>query len=107
MRQRGVWRSGIALGALVASLAGGLSAQAQVQVPIQVTPYASEPGVPAVTISPTNPLAGDSDPTGTGTGTGTGTSTGSTGGTGTSSDALDTMLSQTWGASAVSNAEAV
>ena len=102
--QRGLRRAGIAFGALTMMLGSGVSAMAQ--VPIQVTPYASEPGVPTVTItSSTNPLAGDGDPTSggsTGTTTGTGTSSG-----GTSSDALNTMLSQTWGAAAVSEAEAV
>ena len=96
--QKGLWRAGVALGALTMMLGGGLSAMAQ--VPIQVTPYASEPGVPTVTItSSTNPLAGDSDPT-SGTGTGTSSNAGS-------SDALDTMLGQSWGATAVSEAEAV
>ena len=99
--QRGLWRTGIALGALTMMLGGGLSAVAQ--VPIQVTPYASEPGVPTVTItSSTNPLGGDGDPT-TGTGS-TGSGTTSSAG---ASDALDTMLGQTWGATAVSEAEAV
>ena len=97
--QRGLWRAGIAVGAVTVML-GGLSAKAQ--VPIQVTPYASEPGVPTVTItSSSNSLGGDGDST-TGTGTGTGT-TSSAG----SSDALDTMLGQSWGATAVSEAEAV
>ena len=95
--QRGLWRAGIALGAVTVML-GGLSAKAQ--VPIQVTPYASEPGVPTVTItSSSNPLGGDGDPT-TGTSTGTSTSAGS-------SDALDTLLAQSWGSAAVSEAEAV
>jgi hypothetical protein len=69
--------------------------------PIQVTPYVSEPGVPSVTITPgtANSLAGDGDPSGTDTGTG-GTSAGS-------SDALNTLLAQPWGAEAVSEAEAV
>jgi hypothetical protein len=98
--QRGLWRSGIVLGALVVTLGGALPAVAQ--VPIQVTPYASEPGVPTVTItSSSNPLGGDTDPT-SGTGTGTTTSSG-----GTSSDALDTLLAQSWGSAAVSEAEAV
>jgi hypothetical protein len=108
-----MWRSGIALGALAAALAGGIEAHAQVQVPVQVTPAYAEPGVPAVTISPTNPLAGaDGNGTGTGTDTGdgsglTGTGTTGTGSTGTSSDALNTLLAQSWGATAVTNAEAV
>jgi hypothetical protein len=98
--QRGLWRSGTVLGALVVTLGGALPALAQ--VPIQVTPYASEPGVPTVTItSSSNPLGGDTDPTtGTGTSTGTSTSVGS-------SDALNTLLAQSWGAAAVSEAEAV
>ncbi|MCB8882884.1 hypothetical protein ACELLULO517_21740 [Acidisoma cellulosilytica] len=102
--QRGLWHAGVAVSALTVVLGSGLSAMAQ--VPIQVTPYASEPGVPTVTItSSTNPLAGDGDPTsGTGTGAGTGTGTSSSAG---SSDALDTMLGQSWGAQAVSEAEAV
>jgi hypothetical protein len=98
--QRELWRSGIVLGALAVTLGGALPALAQ--VPIQVTPYASEPGVPTVTItSSSNPLGGDTDPT-SGTGTGTTTSSG-----GTSSDALDTLLAQSWGAAAISEAEAV
>jgi hypothetical protein len=98
--QRGLWRSGIVLGALVVTFGGALPALAQ--VPIQVTPYASEPGVPTVTItSSSNPLGGDTDPTtGTGTSTGTSTSVGS-------SDALNTLLAQSWGATAVTDAEAV
>ena len=96
--KKGLWRGGIAFGALTVMLSGGLSAKAQ--VPIQVTPYASEPGVPTVTItSSSNPLGGDGDPT-TGTSTGTSTSAGS-------SDALDTLLAQSWGSAAVSEAEAV
>ena len=100
--QRGLWRAGIALGAVTVMLGGGPSAKAQ--VPIQVTPYASEPGVPTVTItSSSNPLGGDGDPT-TGGGTTTGTGTSSSAG---SSDALNTLLAQSWGATAVSEAEAV
>lgn len=68
--------------------------------PLQVTPYAPEPGVPQMTI----PLGTATQAT-TGSGTGTGTSSGS--GTGTSSDALNTLLSQSWGSTAVSEAEAL
>jgi hypothetical protein len=68
--------------------------------PIQVTPYVSEPGVPQMTISTGTP---------TQTSTGSGTSTGTSGdtGTGTDSDALNTLLSQSWGSTAVSEAEAL
>lgn len=108
-RQKGHLRSGIALGVLAVALGGGVPALAQVTLngpPIQVTPFVSEPGVPMVTITPgsANPLAGDGSQTGTGTDTGTGTNTGSGG---TDSDALNTLLGQSWGAQAVSEAEAV
>ena len=52
--QRGLWRAGVALGALTMMLGGGLSANVS-QVPIQVTPYASEPGVPTVTVAGPQP----------------------------------------------------
>lgn len=68
--------------------------------PIQVTPYVSEPGVPEMTI-PTGTATAPS----TGTDTGTGTTGDST--TGTDSDALATLLAQSWGATAVSEAEAL
>jgi hypothetical protein len=92
----------IAVGAVVAVfLAHGL-AFAQVSAtldgaPVQVTPYVSEPGVPTITIpqGTANTL-----PTGSGTGTGTGSDT-------SSSDALDTMLAQSWGSSAIANAQAL
>jgi len=65
--------------------------------PVQVIPYASEPGVPMITINPGTP---NPFPTGGGTGTG-----GAGGGNGSGdSTALSTMLSQSWGAAAVSNA---
>lgn len=66
--------------------------------PLQVTPYASEPGVPQMTI----PL-GTATQTSTGTGSGTSSGTGSSSG----SDALNTLLSQSWGSTAVSEAEAL
>lgn len=92
----------IAVGALTAVfLAHGL-VFAQVSAtlngaPVQVTPYVSEPGVPTITIpqGTANTL-----PTGSGTGTGTGSDT-------SSSDALDTMLAQSWGTSAIANAQAL
>ena len=67
--------------------------------PIQVTPYALEPGVPDITIPAGTPTTTPGD---TGTGTGSGTS-----GTGTSSNALNTLLSQSWGAEAITEAEAL
>ncbi len=67
--------------------------------PVQVTPYVSEPGVPTISI-PQGTL--NTVPSGSGTGTGTdGTSPAS------SSDALDTMLAQSWGTSAIANAQAL
>lgn len=70
--------------------------------PIQVTPYAQEPGVPAMTIPTGTPTQASTSSTGTGSGTpGTGTSTAS------GSDALNTLLSQSWGSTAASNAEAL
>ena len=67
--------------------------------PVQVTPYVSEPGVPTISI-PQGKL--NTVPSGSGTGTGTdGTSSAS------SSDALDTMLSQSWGTSAIADAQAL
>jgi hypothetical protein len=65
--------------------------------PVQVTPYLPEPGVPTIAI-PQGTL--NTFPTGSGTENG-GTS-GSSG-----SDALDTLLAQSWGSSAIANAEAL
>jgi hypothetical protein len=65
--------------------------------PVQVTPYLPEPGVPTIAI-PQGTL--NTVPTGSGTGTG-----GSSGASG--SDALDTLLAQSWGSSAIANAEAL
>jgi hypothetical protein len=70
--------------------------------PIQVTPYAQEPGVPAMTIPTGTPTQTSPSTTGTGTGT-SGTSAGGASG----SDALNTLLSQSWGSTAVSEAEAL
>lgn len=66
--------------------------------PIQVTPYAPEPGVPTITIPQGTPTTVSS-----GTGTGTGTGAGGT----SSSDALDTLLAQSWGTAAIANAQAL
>jgi len=62
--------------------------------PVQVTPYLPEPGLPTITIPQGTPTTVTS---------GSGTGNGST----SSSDALNTMLSQSWGATAIANAEAV
>ena len=67
--------------------------------PIQVTPYALEPGVPNITIPTGTPTTSSSD-----TGMGTGASGGDYG---TGIDALNTLLSQSWGPSAVTEAEAL
>ena len=93
----------------LAALAMPAAAWAQVPAtlngaPIQVTPYAMEPGVPNVTI----PLGTPTQPS-TGTGAATGTGSGGSSGTGTTAggSALNTLLSQSWGSAAVSNAEAL
>jgi len=90
--------------------------------PVQVQPYAPEPGVPLITINPgtPNPFAGATDPTAAGggstdSGAGSGTAvaaTGVSGGgsssyTGDGSAALGTMLAQSWGSTAVSEAQAL
>lgn len=69
--------------------------------PVQVTPYVTEPGVPSITITPgtANPFAGADGSGGNGSG-GTG---GNTGG----SDALNTLLAQSWGNSAIASADAL
>jgi len=99
-------RARLALGvaALLAAVAAQPAARAQVPAtlngaPIQVTPYALEPGVPDITIPAGTPTT---TPGNTGIGTGSGTS-----GTGTSSNALNTLLSQSWGVEAVTEAEAL
>jgi len=75
--------------------------------PVQVQPYVAEPGVPLITINPgtVNPFTGVDGGDGSGTeggGDGTGDSGGGTSG---SSTALDTLLGQSWGATAIANAE--
>lgn len=65
--------------------------------PVQVTPYMSEPGVPTIVIP-----QGTLNTVPTGSGTGTGGASDSSG-----SDALDTLLAQSWGSSAIANAEAL
>ena len=75
--------------------------------PVQVQPYVAEPGVPLITINPgtVNAFSGVDGGDGSGTeggGDGTGDSGGGTSG---SSTALDTLLAQSWGGTAISNAE--
>jgi hypothetical protein len=114
---RSMWRHGLnglqlgAEAAAIALLAMSPAAWAQVPAtlngaPIQVTPYAMEPGVPNVTIPLGTPTQSSS---GTGAGTGTGTGSGSSSDTGaaTGGSALNTLLSQSWGSTAVSEAEAI
>ena len=88
----------LAFAALVLPLASRAQVPATLSgAPIQVTPYVSEPGVPDITIAPGTPTPPES---------GTGSSDGNTS-TATDSDALNTLLAQTWGATAVSEAEAL
>lgn len=70
--------------------------------PVQMQPYAEEPGAPIVTVplGTAQPFAGSSSSAGSGSGSG---SSGSTG----SSDALTTILGTPWGATAVANAQAM
>ena len=67
--------------------------------PVQVIPYASEPGVPMITINPGTP---NPFPTGGGTGGG-GTGGGNTG----DSSALTTLMGTSWGAQAIQNGNRV
>lgn len=100
------WRSRMAIVAAVIAAGSSMPAWAQVSqtlsgLPVQVTPFVAEPGVPMVTINP-----GTVGPVQDGSGTGTGT--GSSGTSSTSgSDALNTLLGQSWGATAVNEAESV
>jgi hypothetical protein len=72
--------------------------------PVQVVPYVAEPGVPQLLITPgtANPFAGADGSGGAGGG-----GAGGTGGDVGSSDALTTMMDQSWGLAAVSNATAL
>ena len=82
--------------------------------PVQVVPYAPEPGVPLITISPgtANPFAGSTDPSGgsagsTGTSNGSGDGTTAPGGTGVGGPVLNTLLNQSWGNTAVNEASSL
>jgi hypothetical protein len=90
-------------------MAAGSSMPAWAQVsqtisgpPVQVTPFVGEPGVPLVTINP-----GTVGPVQDGSGTGTGGSDSSGTGSTSGSDALNTLLGQSWGATAINEAEAL
>lgn len=85
------------LGLALVDAAGAQQAQSLNGPPVQVIPYASEPGVPTITINPGTP---NPFPTGSGSGTGGGGNTGD-------SDALTTLLGTSWGSQAVQNAEAL
>ena len=87
------------LGLALVDAAGAQQAQSLNGPPVQVIPYASEPGVPTITINPGTP---NPFPTGGGSGTG-----GSGGGNTGDSDALTTLLGTSWGSQAVQNAEAL
>lgn len=68
-------------------------------VPEQVTPTYLETGLPTFTFAPGTPTSGSN-------GTGSGSGSGGTGG-GSDSQALGTMLSQSWGDAAANNAQAI
>ena len=85
----------ILIGALI-DAAAAQQAQSLNGPPVQVIPYASEPGVPTITINPGTPIP---FPTGGGTGTG--------GGNTGDSSALTTLMGTSWGAQAIQNAEAL
>ena len=100
------WYSRSALIAVAMAAGSSMPAWAQVSQtisgpPIQVTPFVAEPGVPLVTINP-----GTVGPVQDGSGSSSGT--GSSGTSSTSgSDALNTLLGQSWGVTAVNEAEAL
>jgi len=75
--------------------------------PVQVEPTASEPGVPRIVYNAgtPNPFSGAGG-AGTGSGGGSGSGAGGSGNAG-SSDALNTLLGTSWGASAIESAQAM
>jgi hypothetical protein len=83
------WAPGLALAQVSETLNGP---------PVQVTPYLPEPGVPAITIPQGSPT-----PITSGTGDGSSTSGGDTSG----NDPMDTMLAQSWGSTAIADAQAL
>jgi len=97
-------------GLLAAALAGSAAAQAPVTSngpPQEVIPQVGEVGMPNFTMpgGTTNPSGGSG-----GSGDGSGSDTGGSDGSGSNaggSDALNTMLNQPWGITAINNAEAL
>ena len=75
--------------------------------PQQVIPYASEPGVPALTIPLGTPNQIPTDNGSGGTGTGNNGSGSGGGGRAGDSTALGTMMGQSWGTQAAANAQAL
>lgn len=113
-RSRSGPQSALAVGGTALSLAFASTGFGQVPAtlsggpPVQVVPYVTEPGVPSITVTPgtSNPFAGADGSGGDGSGSGTGSS--SSGGNNVGgSDALSTMIGTSWGAAAVSNAQAM
>jgi len=107
---------GLAGQALMATTAGMAQTPSTLSggPPVQVVPYAPEPGVPLITISPgtANPFAGGTDPSGgsagsSGTSDGPGDGTTAPGGTGVGGPVLNTLLNQSWGNTAVSEASSL
>jgi hypothetical protein len=101
------WYSRTALLAATMGAGSWMPAWAQVSQtisgpPVQVTPFVAEPGVPLITINP-----GTVGPVQDGSGTGTGGSDSSGTGSTSGSDALNTLLGQSWGATAINEAEAL
>ena len=88
---------GLCFAQAAATSTGGISSATLNGAPVQVTPYLPEPGMPEITIPVGTPNTATS-----GTGSGSGATSSTSG-----SDALDTMLAQSWGTSAIANAQAL
>ncbi|MGH7122007.1 MAG: hypothetical protein ACREFP_23940 [Acetobacteraceae bacterium] len=100
----------VGLGLLIPSCCGWAQVATTLNgPPVEVTPYVQEPGVPLITMVPGTaslpPGAGGGSGTSTATGGGSGEGDAGSGGGG--SDPLGTMLSTSWGITAIGNAEAV
>jgi hypothetical protein len=101
------WYSRTAVFAAAMGVGSWMPAWAQVSQtisgpPVQVTPFVAEPGVPLITINP-----GTVGPVQDGSGSGSSGSDGGASSPASGSDALNTLLGQSWGATAVNEAEAV
>lgn len=119
----GVLLCATCLSMLVSGRAEGQTPATLSGPPIQVQPSFPEPGVPLIAVTPgtLNPFAGGVDPYGSGAGSagsagdgsvgvdGSTVGGGTTGGgtTGSGGSALSTMLGQSWGPTAVSEAQAL